>query len=131
MWRLIDGNNPDKPMTYMRILLASMPTQPEGSLLCLVRTWLVHRSPISHLCSMIIINATIDAMVAYAKTIGLPKGSNANRDTGGTLLTLGDGSRVSAADNDCNTCLAWICNPPNRKKNKGCLLYTSPSPRDS
>ena len=78
-WKLVQGNSIDRPYGYYQRLIAGIPAD-EGKHLTTVRSWLaseLNGLGLGKSQWLLAVDEAIDAIIAYAKQLGLPPGSNA------------------------------------------------------
>ena len=114
LWSLILNNDPNNAVClddYYEILLHSLPAQPEGAHLTSARTWFAGKviefkhTRANELMSVLGTDGkhgAIDSLVAYARTLGLPKGDAASAAKGMLHLVF-NGSDVMFSD-ECPEC---------------------------
>ena len=88
LWLLVDNNSRDKPYPYYQQLLISWPSQPEGSLLTSVRTWLagkVSDFKRGGALDFADVDQAPDLVTDYAHELGIPRGG---KSTAGSLASI-------------------------------------------
>ena len=101
IWRLLDGSDRDKPLSFYRQLMVSMPTQPQATHIVNTRTHFaleieryaggVHDPLLAD------VENFVDVITKHARTIGLPEGSVTK---GGSLNYLRLDICAGAADDE-------------------------------
>ena len=115
LWKKIVGNDISAPASFNSRLLSSIPQGCTGVLGSL-RSWLADKiTDRAHFLSEPTL--LIDALIAHARTLGMPYqgGANSERDRVFALLK-----------NDCKLCSSRVCTAGEKKSN--CLSFNSSKP---